>query len=80
MPKDHNLKWSKHGKNTNSNTHVWLQLRTYSKKYELACILQYAAVNKMMKDTHDRVLHILFHANMCYSTEVRGYKLIIHIQ
>ena len=74
MPKDQNLKWFKHGKNTDSYTQVWLQLRTYSKKYEPACILQYAAVNRKLKNTHNLVLHTLLHANMCYSMEARRYS------
>jgi len=74
MPKDHNLKWFNHGKNTDSYTQVLLQLRTYSKKYESACILQYAAVNRNLKATHNLVFHTLLHANMCYSMEARGYS------
>lgn len=74
MPKDHNLKWFKHGKNTDSYAQVLLQLCIYSKKYKPACILQYEAVNRNLKDTYDLVLHTLLHANMCYSMEARGYS------
>lgn len=73
-PKDHNLKWFKQGKITDSYTQVLLQLRTYSKKYEPACTSQYAAVNRNLNDTHDSVFHTLLHANMCYSMKARGYS------
>lgn len=74
MPKDYNLKWFKQGKNMDSYTQVLLQLRTYSKKYDPVCILQYAVVNRNLKNTHDVVLHTLLHANMCYSMEATGYS------